>query len=81
LVARGIDARFARFSSPTLALLASGTPMLSAESASSADVVTIRTRGHVGKQAKFTNHVVYRTRDGARRGGRASSGCPAVEPQ
>lgn len=43
---------------------ASGTPMLTAQSATSASIVMILSRGHVDRQSKFTNLVVYRTDDG-----------------
>jgi photosystem II stability/assembly factor-like uncharacterized protein len=44
----------------------SGLPILTAQTPSSASIVTEITRGHVGQQAKFTNLVVYRTTDGGR---------------
>lgn len=49
---------------PLLVALASGTPMLTAQNATSASLVMILTRGHVGRQARSTNLVVYRTSDG-----------------
>lgn len=48
---------------PKLVAAASATPMLTVQSASSASVVMIVTRGLVSGQARFTNLVVYRTTD------------------
>lgn len=52
-----------RSHAPRLAALASDTPMTTAQSATSASVVMILTRGHVGEQARFTKLVAYRTSD------------------
>jgi hypothetical protein len=49
---------------PRLVAAASATPTLTVQSASSASVVMIVTRGLVSGQARFTNLVVYRTTDG-----------------
>jgi hypothetical protein len=43
--------------------LAGHSPMLTAQSVSSATVLVSLTHGHLGKQAKFTNLVLYRTSD------------------
>ncbi len=53
-----------RSPTPSLAASASGTPMLTAQSGSSATVLMIVTCGRFGKQAKLTNLAVYRTEDG-----------------
>lgn len=49
------------------AALAGHSPLLIAEGTSAATVLVSLTHGHVGKQAKYTNLVVYRTRDGGAR--------------
>jgi photosystem II stability/assembly factor-like uncharacterized protein len=49
---------------PLLAALATNTPRLTVRDGASATVTMVITRGHVGKQAKLTNFVVYRTSDG-----------------
>lgn len=56
-------ASLARGMSPAVTQ-ASSPPTLAASSAASATVMTIAARGHVGKQAAFTNLVVYRTTNG-----------------